>query len=618
MSFINSSLDPKSQHTKYATVSTHDIVLTPDSRQSLRQVEWGVNWKAPVKMVGLLIAGAGIALGHHFYYHYLDKKEVSTDDSKWNLKSQQWELRYGNAFAFLAKTCLAASISVAYQQHIWTTMRRKSIAISGLDATFGATKDLFSFLNTSFLFNVKVGVALAALTWLMALIAVVTPATLTVIPSSTITPQALNVPMVDYTNVSSLFFLDDSNLGVDANTVDNGISPLLSRLMAATASTLDILPMVAIPPAANYSLHFYAPSLSCPSAPANITTVINQVANYTSAILGNRTISFLAFTPQDEMRIDSGINYNLYESFVNSCIGATSSVDGSQFYCNGMVEAWLDDSGSSPYIWVKSDADYYSCELKDTSFNITFNATGNIQTINHPYDFQITGLPLKNGYYVHGQVLSNWLSGVVWGMFEGMASTRTRLLQTSLYAALKTNGQIESNASGIAEAAIPAAEKALTRGLTMGQLIEELSRNLTLSYFSSDRTWLPGGINTTVNIGRTPNIYKYNSTNLAWAYGMAIAATVISVVIGMRALVVNGISHGTSFSSIMCSTRNETLDNLTIGSSLAAEPLGKEVEETELKFGLLNGRGENHGLIRRVGFGVAGEVETLRKGASCY
>lgn len=424
--------------------------------------------------------------------------------------------------------------------------------------------------------------------------------------------------MVDYTNTSALFFPEDSNVGIDVNTVDNGISPLFSRLMAATSSALDILPMAAILPAANYSLQFSGPSLSCPIAPANITTVINRVANYTSAITGTWAISFLAFARQDQMLYDSGVNYKSYSDFVNTCIGANSSIDGGQFYCDGIAAMFQNYSGSSPYIWVKSDAEYYSCELKDTLFNVTFNATGNIQTINHPYDFQITDRPLQSGYYVHGQVMSNWLSGVVWGMFQGMASARTRLLQTSLYAALKTNGGTDANASGIAEAAIPAAEKALTRGLTMGQLIEELSRNLTLSYFSSDSTWLPGGVKTTVNVARTPNIYNYNSTNLFLAYGLAVGITILSFAIGMRALIVNGVSHETSFSSIMCSTRNETLDHITAGSSLATVPLSKEVEKTKLRFGLLNGNGESQGLVKRVGFGVSNEVETLKKGASCY
>jgi hypothetical protein len=60
---------------------------------------------------------------------------------------------------------MAASISAAYRQHISTTMKKKPISISGIDATFNAGNDLFSFVNLSFLANVKVGAILAALTW---------------------------------------------------------------------------------------------------------------------------------------------------------------------------------------------------------------------------------------------------------------------------------------------------------------------------------------------------------------------------------------------------------------------------------------------------------------------
>ncbi|CZR68905.1 uncharacterized protein PAC_18806 [Phialocephala subalpina] len=198
--------------------SPHSIQLPASWHRAFQAGGRGINWKAPVQTGGLLIAGARAAFGHHFYYQHLDPKESLTAA---HLDYDEKKVHCG----------------------FWP----------GCD--FGATKDFSSFLNTAFLFNVKVGVALAALTWLMALIAIVTPATLTVIPSSAITPQTMSVPMVDYTNVSALFF-PDSNTGIDVNTVDNGISPLFCRLMAATSSTLDILPMAAIPPAANYSLQF--------------------------------------------------------------------------------------------------------------------------------------------------------------------------------------------------------------------------------------------------------------------------------------------------------------------------------------------------------------------------
>jgi hypothetical protein len=66
----------------------------------------------------------------------------------------------------------------------------------------------------------------------------------------------------------------------------------------------------------------------------------------------------------------------------------------------------------------------------------------------------------------------------------------------------------------------------------------------------------------------------------------------------------------------MCSTRDASLDGLTRGHSLAAEPLGTEVLATSLQFGLL--RGSDLRPTRKVGFGLPGEVDTVRKGTSCY
>jgi hypothetical protein len=128
-------------------------------------VEWKIDWKTPTKMVALLFAGIGAAIGHHYYYQSLDGTEVSTSGS--NKNSQEWQLRYGTAFAFLTKSLLVASATKAYEQHIWTTMRKKSIKISGLDATFDAISDPLSFFSWSFWKNFKVGVVIAAIAWLV-------------------------------------------------------------------------------------------------------------------------------------------------------------------------------------------------------------------------------------------------------------------------------------------------------------------------------------------------------------------------------------------------------------------------------------------------------------------
>lgn len=463
----------------------------------------------------------------------------------------------------------------------------------------------------------------------MPLSAIVTPATLTIVTSAKMTPEVMNVPMVDFSNTSAIYNKDENLLNVDINTADNGITPFLDRLMAGTASGTGILPTIAIAPAANYSLQFFAPSVQCVNAPPNVTAEIRAVLNAKDADIGPDPdeIPFIAFTPQIKMlgAMQNNQTYGDYSNFFDSCVATSAMLtnttnskgcDGMAYYVDKMDREYITFPA---YVWVKANDNFLSCAVRDTQFNITFNATGNLQTINHPYKFEYTSQPLNDSHYVHGQIMSNWLSGVVFGFGTGIASYRTQITQTALYGALKTSRNATDTVSigSLDDLAIPTADKALARNLTMGQLIEELSRNLTLSFFSADRLWMPGGINTTVNIGSTPNIYKYNSTNLFWAYGLAIAVTVVSVAVGMRALVVNGVSHETSFSSILCSTRNRTLDDLTSGYSLAAEPLGSEVKDTKLKFGVLRGTNE-YSSIRRVGFGIDGEVDALSKGARCY
>lgn len=484
----------------------------------------------------------------------------------------------------------------------------------------------------------------------MPLSALITPATLTVVPSVKITPQAMHVPMVDYGNISALYTFNQNSQSLGVYTADNGITPSFNRLMAQTASGHGILPMVAfVSGSATYALNFSAPSMQCVAAPPNVTAQIQKIYRGTGS-LSNGTLSspiislhgqYIAFTPQVDMLMPYSIrpeytDYD-YTDFVNSCILPSGSVDkaagGTYLNCDGMTDFISTDEfkkGGLPprvsfatadvWVYVKGSDNYWNCSVRDTQFGITFNITGNVQTIDQSYTFKYTGQSLNNSHYVYGQIMSDWLTGAVIGWAGQLVSYRTSITRTSLYGSLRTySGPLDDPAEGyISDSAIPDHDRALTRGLNMGQLIEELSRNLTLSYFSADQLHLPGGIEAVVDIETRPNIYHYNVANLAWAYGVAIAVTFMSAIIGIKAMLANGVSHETSFSSILCSTRNPTLDRLSVGSSLAATPLAKTVRKTELRFGLLQDRTNEPELIKRVAFGVDEEIDTLQKGTVCY
>jgi hypothetical protein len=93
-------------------------------------------------MVSGLILGVLLAIGHHLFYHSLDKKIVHSNEE------QQWYLRVGTGFAFAIKSLLVASATLAYSQVLWITLDGCStgITLSGLDS-FGVTYGAWHFVN---------------------------------------------------------------------------------------------------------------------------------------------------------------------------------------------------------------------------------------------------------------------------------------------------------------------------------------------------------------------------------------------------------------------------------------------------------------------------------------
>jgi hypothetical protein len=126
-----------------------------------------------------------------------------------------------------------------------------------------------------------------------------------------------------------------------------------------------------------------------------------------------------------------------------------------------------------------------------------------------------------------------------------------------------------------------------------------------------------GTINQTipVNYFTTHNVYQYNSRNLILSYSIAVGVTLFSIIIGAYATITNGVSHSSSFSAMIATTRNPQLDRLVEGSSLGALLLEKEMRRTKLKFGELMGDGrEKGGVNGHVGFGFEDSVLNLRRG----
>ncbi|RTE82378.1 hypothetical protein BHE90_003042 [Fusarium euwallaceae] len=134
------------------------------------------------------------------------------------------------------------------------------------------------------------------------------------------------------------------------------------------------------------------------------------------------------------------------------------------------------------------------------------------------------------------------------------------------------------------------------------QGIVDLVRNVSISLLADPTLHI---YDTSPGICETfsaSNIWRYDPKALWIAYGAICLVCTVGVVIGAIAMRLNGCSSDVSFSRIMCTTRNISLDQAAAGSRFGAHPLGEELEKLPLKFGELSDQG-HVGSRGREGYG---------------
>ncbi|KAJ4371343.1 hypothetical protein N0V83_004560 [Neocucurbitaria cava] len=407
----------------------------------------------------------------------------------------------------------------------------------------------------------------------------------------------LQVPTLNLNN-ASLY----TSLGLG-----DGSSPLVHRLTVATATGMQITPMRRVlAPNTTYQHIFDGYSLKCEEATAdqvrNISAVFNetidQVLEQAQDEMGDADIKYLSFTltADDNGVVVPSLNVT---TFVSNCVlGAT--------YNRCVVR------GPGPAIWARLGNESIACSAHATRYTVDFTALGDTQTITN-VDFEWKDSVQNPVAIKLNQAMATLLNGV-FGIFtdggaEGGLFTggTTMIVDTALLELLqRTYEELR--------AAVPQEDWMAAEKRTFPKMIEELSRNQTLSLFSNEKLWLPTSNASLVNVTQSTfvTIYEYRPRNLWLAYGIAVAFSLAGVVLGLRALWLNGVSHDNSFSSIMATTRNRFLDDLTLGYSLGSAPVPKDIARTRLRFGELK---TDVGKMRsRAGFGLEEMTMPLRKG----
>ncbi|EFQ93601.1 hypothetical protein CFE70_010171 [Pyrenophora teres f. teres 0-1] len=576
-----------------------------------KSVQWRISLYTPLSMISLFMFGLLVAVGHHLFYKRFDKTHVRGpgEDGASKYISQVWIIRYGTAFAFIAKTLLAGSIVVAYKQHMWINLRHKSHSVCTIDALFAATHDLLAFSSPSLWTKAPIPALMALVAWCLPLAALIVPSTLTVHQAFSTTYSPATVPTLNLSNSSAY-----------STMFGDGNSPLLRRLTLVTATGMQILPMSRVYPNhnASYEYEFDGPSLKCEKVTEtrlqNMSAIVNettrQILFAAQHYTGEADLRYVSFTTEKQ-----GVNatgYNNVSNFVANCI---VGIEGNTFpFCATIT--------NTPILWTKMGDESITCTTYNTHFKAFFGAKGAqgdiypVASIDYKWKEPVNTdvsqrlfsslATILNGYF--GTFTSGGASG-------GSFSSDTMIVTTALLEQLQ-------KASDDLRSTVPQEPWMRSReNQTLGQVIEELSRNQTLSLFSNEALWLPPyQFNTTlVGFWEQHSEYEYLPCNLWLAYGIAIVLAFLSILLGLRAVWLNGVCHDNSFSSIMAATRNAYLDQLTLGHSLGATPMGKEILRTRLKFGVLGQEGESGEKGGyRAGFGVGDTVHLLEKGQHVY
>lgn len=114
---------------------------------------------------------------------------------------------------------------------------------------------------------------------------------------------------------------------------------------------------------------------------------------------------------------------------------------------------------------------------------------------------------------------------------------------------------------------------------------------------------------------RTENVYVYMREGLWIGYAIVVCVTFGFIIIGIWSIYQNGVASGTTFSRIMVTTRNPTLDRLSVGACLGSHELPKELVTTKLRFGVLleDGGAPTFGRVEHCAFGAENETKEIVK-----
>ncbi|KAL5619769.1 hypothetical protein FOVSG1_001991 [Fusarium oxysporum f. sp. vasinfectum] len=543
----------------------------------------------PVLMTGSLFLGLLLAIGHHLYYHYLNGRIIKSQNQ------QEWFLRVGTGIAFLARALLSAAVGFAYTQILWRTLRSKSVTIEGVNSLFGVLHNAWDFTTWELWTAAPALAVVAIIAWALPLIAVITPATLTVQVSEhpNVTVVDAPIPLLDYDNMLNFAqFTGVGGVGYYAP------SSYVSRVLLSVASLGSILTIPAPFPNSSYSIDFHGPSISC-NAPRNASfakLLAEAVKNETCC---GDSVGYVGFVPSSQTMNSTEEGYalaGLHGAMNYSLISTVSSIDQT---ANATSSAKLyvvvpDKPASSSYIMANKSIE---CSLYNSSYAVNFTFDNGRQNITYKSK-RLNGVTSIDAGLNQDTGSSQFNAAVAYiALMDSLGKLLLGSLGISHYGVMRpTQTQImssvlmdakEMQVLGGINAATDRSEapESVIGNISMADALEQLFTNATISLFSNSKLLQNDTAASHGNITylTTQIAFSYEPRNLFIAYGMGLLASAIIVIVGLLCIKSASASYATTFSTILRTTRNPDIDTIIPAAETSgAEPLSRHLGDTRL------------------------------------
>ncbi|EUC50771.1 hypothetical protein COCMIDRAFT_21784 [Bipolaris oryzae ATCC 44560] len=637
----NSSLGPSLQSKRESSYTMNRMLYNSTSRDADTQAildrrsgelaQWHIYWTTPALVMLLFLAGFAAAVGHHLFYAYLDGKPAT---------AQLKMVRYGTALAFFVKSTLAGCVIICNRQRIWYTFRRKAMTIKGIDGLFSATEDPTQFfMNWEMARNGKLATLMAACTWLIPLASVLSPASLTSQLSTLHENGTCSVANLNFAQEADYDFRDQKSFYKKSlsffNTTDIKAQqpgwfdyydqPSKTARRLAFSSVYMQKPQSRENAAMSfcgegwnctYSINFLGPGYKCD----DLNDTDKDKAPFSMDILAPKgNVTYYADVDQGDYHYqnpkEKGDMLGVIQSEPNLWIG----------YAINTYQPYAPDSPFYETWKTVHEPRMFKCVMHYTNYTFEMDYSPRQNATRKQRDFLApvvdttvqwddksndwTASPAQNfirpsddvgkykvasTYHTLGMLLRRFLRGKI--VKNNVLITYTDLSETRLANSSTSYPLVDLKTE-----------------------MQDLFEDMIITLLSDPNLVAAQTQNTACEKSRTMMVYVYYKQSLWIGYAIVIAITFAFVLVGAWSLYKNGVASDVLFSRIMVTTRNPTLDHLSVGACLGGDPFPKDLTKTKLRFGVLLEDDPREGPLGKVEhccFGTVGETKEIVKGGT--